>query len=101
MTALDIVASRAVYAARLFERAVNHDGPWFIEVSGVRFKAHKSFDQTRVAFTVNAPPLPIEDGDMVSLYCGDELVSSQKAQDIGFVGYLQIEWALELNPAVV
>lgn len=99
MTTLDLVASRAVYAARLFERAVNDDGPWLIEVAGVKFPAHKSFDQSRVAFTVNAPPIPIEDGDMVSLYCRDELVSAQQAQDIGFVGFLQIEWALELNTA--
>jgi hypothetical protein len=95
MTTLDIVASRAVYAARLFERAVNDNGPWFIEVAGVRFPAHKSFNKTRVSFTISAPPLPISEGDSVSLYCRDELVSSQKAQDIGFVGYLEVEWALE------
>jgi hypothetical protein len=99
MTTLDIVASRAVYAARLFERAVNDDGPWFIEVAGVKFPAHKSFDQTKVAFTVNAPPLPIGDGETVALYCRDELLSVQQARDIGFVGFIQVEWALELTPA--
>jgi len=98
VTTLDIVASRAVYAARLFERAVNDDGPWYIEYAGVRFPAHKSFDQTRVLFTVKAPPLPFEEGAVVALYCRDELLSVQQSQDIGFVGFIQIEWALELNP---
>lgn len=99
MTTLDIVASRAVYAARLFERAVHDDGPWYIEYSGVRFPAHKSFTQSKVLLTIGAPPLPFEEGAVVSLYCRDELLSVQQAQDIGFVGFVQIEWALELNPA--
>ena len=97
MTMLDVMASRVVYAARVFERAVHDPGPWFIEYQGVRFPAMRVCEQDRVTFTAD---LPIQETGFITvgLHCGDELLSVRELTvEQVFEDGLAIDWAVELT----
>lgn len=99
MTMLDVMASRVVYAARVFERAVNDHGPWSIEYQGVRVPAMRHLEDHRVTFTAD---LPIQEMGLVTvgLYCNDELLSVRELTvDEVFEDGLAIDWAVELTAA--
>lgn len=97
-TMLDTIASRAVYAARLFERAVHDPGPWAIECRGVRFSAERIPGETEVRFSAELP-FSETGTERIALYCRDELVSVREVVvSETFPEGLSVDWTVELVP---
>lgn len=70
---LDTLIAQAVYKARLIERAVHDDGPWFIEWGGLKQPAARLIESTGVSFTAIFPEAYHD--PRATLYCGDDPVS--------------------------
>lgn len=98
---LDTMASRAVYAARLFERAVNDPGPWFIEWGGLRLRAQRELDSDgAVRFTTVVPRVPARELDRLALFCRDDLVSVREAPtSVDAEGGFRIGWQVAFSHA--
>lgn len=55
MPALDTLAARAVYAARLLERAIHSPGPWKISWGPFTVDAVRAIHDDRVVFSAEFP----------------------------------------------
>lgn len=96
MSGLDALASRAVYAARLFERVVNDVGPWTIRLHDDILPARRTLGESHVILSVTTPQ-PVRAGVEVRLYCADEMVSVRRL-DAPVAEGETIEWAFGLAP---
>ena len=82
---IDTLAARAVYAARLFERAVHDSGPWTVRYGAFEVEAHREITEDSVVFTATFPEhcylVPPE--DRAILLCRGQVAS---VREVGFPG---------------
>lgn len=97
MYLLDIQAARAVAQANLFERAVNHPGPWAIRIGETTEWAVRIRTSNGVVFLAHFAPGT--KGDVAWLGCDGTEVSSKEISIDG-EGFM-LEWKLGLSKETI
>lgn len=99
MTALDTLAARAVYAARLLERAVHSSGPWTIAWGPFEVEASREVGDDRVVFRAEFPDACFIEAPAPTATLSDagEVVSVREVEFPGD-GAFSLEWIVA--PAV-
>lgn len=89
---LDIQAAQAVARAKLFERAVNHNGPWAIRIGNTTEWAVRMRTNSGVLFIAHFEPGT--EGDVAWLVCGGVEISSKSIEPVpeGFA----LDWRLSM-----
>lgn len=98
---IDALAARAVYAARLFERAVHDSGPWTMRYGAFEVPAERDVADDRVTFTAVFPEhcylVPPE--DRATLLCRGEVVSVRTVEFPGDQGFT-LTWEIAARTPV-
>lgn len=95
MSTLDALAARAVYAARLLERAVHSPGPWQISWGPFTVPAERVISESGVTFKAQFPDhcYLVPPSARATLLCDGEVVS---VREIDFLGdrAFEMEWRI-------
>lgn len=99
--ALDLAVSRAITMVHILERALHAQDPWLMRLDDTVALAQRMVEDHRVVFTAEFPPLKSTGNELLSLYCGEDLVLARPIKiasptDDPFVA----EWALALPQGV-
>lgn len=95
-SAMDALAAQAVYAARLFERALHDDGPWTMTWGPYEAEATKEVTDAGVKFVATFPEtcwLTRPDDTNVILRCRGEVCAVRVISDPGDAAFA-VTWEL-------
>lgn len=96
MQNLDVLAARAVFTAKLLERALHDDGPWTIQIGEHEHPASREFTDTGVLFSV-VFDLPASDEPVIAtLRCAGVTQDVKSVSLVG--GNFALSWAVSVQP---
>lgn len=93
MYALELLASRLAFRARLLERALHDAGPWCVVSEGWRYEASRQVLDDGVVFKATIPT-PAGRPFTIALACGSDEVSYR---DIDVAGDVDVDVVWELT----
>lgn len=98
MSDLDALASRAVFAAKLLERAIHDDGPWTIQIGEQDHPAEREFTNTGVLFNAVFDLSASDEPVLAVLRCAGRTMDVKPISVTG--GNFALSWAVSIQTLI-